>query len=127
MIDMMFPFCGLSVSRPEAPCVEQLVERGAFVGYRDRHHLPPSDGFLSGGRDVNPPKRAKSFCQFFGGRLLEWKHDDRARCLASADELVRGCSLPKRKVLTTLLATTPCATASNRDFAPASISLRFDT
>src|SRR4029450_3659526 len=30
------------------------------------------------------------------------------------------------KVLTTLLATTPRATASNRDFAPASISLRFD-
>src|SRR5882762_1748634 len=29
--------------------------------------------------------------------LLEWKHDDRARCLASADELVRGCSLAKRK------------------------------
>ena len=24
-------------------------------------------------------------------------NDDRARCLASADELVRGCSLPKRK------------------------------
>src|SRR5215813_3708513 len=33
----------------------------------------------------------------FWGRLLEWKHDDRPRCLASADELVRGCSLPKRK------------------------------
>src|ERR1041384_2844851 len=31
------------------------------------------------------------------GRLLEWKHDDRARCLASADELVRGRSLPKWK------------------------------
>src|SRR5437763_6712751 len=29
--------------------------------------------------------------------LLEWKHDDRTRCLASADEFVRGCSLPKRK------------------------------
>src|SRR5437763_14215031 len=33
----------------------------------------------------------------FWRRLLEWKHDDRARCLASADELVRGCGLPKRK------------------------------
>src|SRR6188474_1421144 len=33
----------------------------------------------------------------FWSRLLEWKHDDRARCLASADELVRGCRLPKRK------------------------------
>ena len=30
------------------------------------------------------------------------------------------------KVLTTLLATTPCATASNRDFAAASSSLRVD-
>ncbi len=30
------------------------------------------------------------------------------------------------KVLTTLLVNTPCATASNRDFAAASISLRFD-
>src|SRR5262249_1556786 len=46
-----------------------------------------------------------SFCRLssrsrlpgFGDRLFEWKHDDRARCLASADELVRGCSLPKRK------------------------------
>src|SRR6185295_8354240 len=31
------------------------------------------------------------------GWLLEWKHDDRARCLASADELVRGSSFPKRE------------------------------
>src|SRR5262249_13874654 len=46
-----------------------------------------------------------SFCRLssrsrllgFLGCLFEWKHDDRARCLASADELVRGCSLPKRK------------------------------
>ena len=29
--------------------------------------------------------------------LLEWKHDDRARRLASCDELVRGGSFPKRK------------------------------
>src|SRR6266849_749852 len=36
------------------------------------------------------------FCDL-SARLLEWKHDVRARCLASADELVRGCSLPKRK------------------------------
>ena len=33
----------------------------------------------------------------FGGRLLIWKHNDRARCLASGHEFVRGCSLPKRK------------------------------
>src|SRR5258707_14768387 len=33
----------------------------------------------------------------FWDRLLERKHDDRARCLAPADELVRGRSLPKRK------------------------------
>ena len=38
-----------------------------------------------------------SFCHFFWGHLLEWKHDDRARRLACANELVRGCSLPKRK------------------------------
>src|SRR5215831_19902505 len=51
MIDMVFPFCGLSGrSRCAAP-----------------------------------------------GRLFEWKHDDRARRLAPADELVRGCSLPKRE------------------------------
>src|ERR1041385_540358 len=42
-------------------------------------------------------RRPKSYHRTFWGRLLEWKHDDRARCLASADELVRGCSLPKRK------------------------------
>src|ERR1700738_5364016 len=54
-------------------------------------------GFLRGGRDSHPPKRPKLFCRPFWGRLLEWKHDDRARCLASADELVRGCRLPKRK------------------------------
>ena len=33
----------------------------------------------------------------FRRRLLEWKHDNRACCLACADELVRGCSVPKRK------------------------------
>src|SRR5258706_4306734 len=33
----------------------------------------------------------------FWDRLREGKHDDRARCLACADELVRGRSLPKRK------------------------------
>src|SRR5215475_1867935 len=55
MIDMTFPFCGLSAWKAEVV-------------------LPA-----------------------FWSRLLEWKHDDRARCLASADELVRGCSLPKRK------------------------------
>src|SRR5215475_14095966 len=33
----------------------------------------------------------------FWSRLFAWKHDDRTRCLASADELVRGGSLPKRK------------------------------
>src|SRR2546423_15201292 len=64
MIDMIFPFCGLSV-------------RVAFV--------------------TSSPKRLKAFRQPCWGRLLEWKHDDRTRCLASADELVRGCSLPKRK------------------------------
>jgi hypothetical protein len=54
-------------------------------------------GFLGGGRDVYPPERPKSFCRPFWSRLLEWKHDDRARCLASADVPVRGCNLPKRK------------------------------
>src|SRR6476620_12096713 len=34
---------------------------------------------------------------FFWSRLRKWKHDNRARCLASADERVRGCSLSKRK------------------------------
>src|SRR5262249_49638126 len=53
MIDMTFPFCGLS----------------------GRSRLPG----------------------FFWARLLGRKQDDRAGCLASADELVRGCSLPKRK------------------------------
>src|SRR5690349_3512634 len=33
----------------------------------------------------------------FWSRLLAWKHDNRARGLARADELVRGGSLPKRK------------------------------
>src|SRR5580692_4627538 len=66
MIDMMFPFCGLS-------------------------------GFLRGGRDVIHQRGRSRFAGLFWSRLLEWKHDDRARCLASADELVRGCSLPKRK------------------------------
>src|SRR5262249_29636716 len=56
MIDMMFPFCGLSASKATGP-----------------HQLA---GWV---------------------RLLDWKHDDRAGCLASADELVRGGSLPKRK------------------------------
>src|SRR5689334_3853557 len=55
IIDMMFPFCGLSASKAEVV-------------------LPA-----------------------FWSRLLEWKHDDRACCLASADELVCRCSLPKRK------------------------------
>src|SRR6266536_3139197 len=64
MIDMIFPFCGLSAS--------------------------------GGGRDVIT-KAAEGVSPAFLGRLLEWKHDDRARCLASADEFVRGCSLPKRK------------------------------
>src|SRR5215468_5643751 len=64
MIDMIFPFYGLSGS--------------------------------GGGRDVIT-KAAEGVSPAFLGRLLEWKHDDRARCLASADELVRGCSLPKRE------------------------------
>src|SRR5262245_11965450 len=64
MIDMIFPFCGLSGS----------------------------------GRAVaSSTKRPKSFRWFFFGCLFEWEHDDRARCLASADELVRVSSLPKRK------------------------------
>src|SRR5438270_438531 len=46
---------------------------------------------------TSSPKRLKAFRQPCWGRLLEWKHDDRTRCLASADEFVRGCSLPKRK------------------------------
>src|SRR5712672_296753 len=64
MIDMIFPFCGLSAS--------------------------------GGVRDVIT-KAAEGVRQPCWGRLLEWKHDDRTRCLASADEFVRGCSLPKRK------------------------------
>jgi hypothetical protein len=42
-------------------------------------------------------KAAEGVSPAFLGRLLERKHDDRARCLASADEFVRGCRLPKRE------------------------------
>src|SRR5215813_9508595 len=68
MIDMIFPFCELSAS--------------------------------SGGRDAVHQGGRSRFARLFGGRLLELlerEHNDRARCLASADELVRLCSLSKRK------------------------------
>ncbi len=68
MIDIIFPLCGLSASKATG-----------------RHQLA---GF---------PYLSVLQRPAFWGRLLEWKHDNRTRCPASAHELVRGCSLPKRK------------------------------
>src|SRR5262249_25614669 len=55
-----------------------------------------SDIFLISWRMIDMIFPFVDFAALWGG-LLEWKHDDRAGCLASADELVRGCSVPKRK------------------------------
>jgi hypothetical protein len=89
MIDMIFPFCGLSAS--------------------------------GGGRDVIT-KAAEGVSPAFLGRLPERKHDDRARCLASADEFVRGCNLPKREGFHNVARYSPLCDGIEQRFC----SLRFD-
>src|SRR5215469_3231079 len=97
MIDMIFPFCELSAS--------------------------------SGGRDAVHQGGRSRFARLFGGRLLEYSNGSitiEPVVLRPLMNLCASAASRSGKVLTTLLATTPCATASKRDFAPASISLRFD-
>src|SRR5262249_9760611 len=49
-------------------------------------------------------------------RLLEWEHDDRARCLASCDEPVRLSSLPKRKGFDNVARYHPLCDGSEQGF-----------
>src|SRR5215475_1962208 len=95
MIDMMFPFCGLS-------------------------------GFLGGGRDVIHQSGRSRFAGLLGTAYANGSMTIEPVVLRPPMNSCAAAASRSGKVLTTLLATTPCATASNRDFAAASISLRFD-
>jgi hypothetical protein len=91
----------------------------------DMLQLPPSDGFL-GGRDVIHQSSRIRFAGLFGAAYSNGSMTIEPVVLRPPMKLCAAAASRSGKVLTTLLATTPCATASNKDSAPASISLRFD-
>lgn len=88
-----------------------------FVAY-DRHDLP----FLW----IECLEGRSRFTALFGAAYSNGSMTIEPVVLRPPMNLCAAAASRSGKVLATLLATTPCATASNRDFAAASISFRFD-
>src|SRR6267143_2273361 len=107
MIDTLFPFCGSSASKATGP--HQLAGLLYLSALQRLRHFGP-----------------KSFCRPLGAAYSNGSITIEPVVLRPPMNLCAAAASRSGKVLTTLLATTPCATASNRDFAAASISLRFD-
>jgi hypothetical protein len=95
-----------------------------LVDAREVEELIDSSQHLSGLRFDIADDRA--FLPAFGATYSNGSMTIEPVVLRPPMNLCAAAASRSEKVLTTLLATTPCATASNRDFAATSISLRFD-
>src|SRR5579863_1811783 len=94
----------------------------------DRHDVPfcGLNGFLRRGRDAIHLSGRSCFADLSGVAYSNGSMTIEPVVLRPPMNLCAAAASRSGKVLTTLLATTPCATALNRDFVPASISLPFD-